>query len=109
MKANKAGLEILGIKEENLVGLPVQWLIDNGYNSESVIMNVIKSITDGQREPFSSGFILPPERDYNCHTTTKGQKGRYSGLDRPFSPKIQYQQENFSLCGGKANPLSLAG
>jgi PAS domain S-box-containing protein len=43
MKANRASRENLGIKEDNLVGLPVQWLIDNGYNSESVIMKVIKS------------------------------------------------------------------
>ncbi|MDA8234159.1 MAG: sigma 54-interacting transcriptional regulator [Clostridia bacterium] len=42
LKNNTASRELLGIKEENMVGLSVQWLIEKGFSSESVILRVIE-------------------------------------------------------------------
>jgi PAS domain S-box-containing protein len=43
IKANDAYRHIIGIKEDNLVGLPVKWLMDQGYLRESVTLKVLES------------------------------------------------------------------
>jgi PAS domain S-box-containing protein/TyrR family helix-turn-helix protein len=42
LKCNNASREILGITKENLIGLSVKWLVEHGYNAESVILKVIE-------------------------------------------------------------------
>ncbi len=42
VKANRASYNILGIKENNVIGRHVNWLKEKGYNTESVIMKVLQ-------------------------------------------------------------------
>ena len=43
IKANRASCNILGIPDSNIIGTNVNWLVEKGYNTESVIIKVLKS------------------------------------------------------------------
>ncbi|HBW35853.1 sigma 54-interacting transcriptional regulator [Desulfosporosinus sp. BICA1-9] len=43
IKANRASCDILGIPDSDIIGKHVNWMVEKGYNTESVIMKVLKT------------------------------------------------------------------
>jgi len=109
IKANQASCNILGIPDSNIIGKHVNWLIEKGYNTESVIMKVLKSkkkeslakkINNG-KEVLSTGTPIFDENGNIYHVVSNlrdlTELNRVSfELNKAMLELEQYRMENLS-------------